>query len=354
MKIFRFENPEFLYALIAVPFILVIWLIILKAQKKKWNMFGEIDLVERLMPNVSYKLKNWKFIFFLIAISSLMIGIANPQIGSKLEKVQRKGIDIIIAVDISNSMLAEDIKPNRLTRAKRSISKLVDNLEGDRIGIIVFAGKAYTQLPITTDYSAAKMFLSTVNTDFISTQGTSIASAIEMGRETFKNAYENNKDAERNKAIIVITDGEDHEEGAIEEAKNAKEEGIKVYTIGMGTIKGAPIPKYSGSRKIGFKKDREGHTVITRFNETLLQEIASNGDGMYVRANNNKTGLKLILDEINKMSKTEIETQTFKDYESRFQIFAAISLFFLLLEIIIRERSDKKNSLNLFNTKEDK
>jgi len=354
MKIFRFESPEFLYALIAIPILLVIWLVILKAQKKKWNIFGEIDLVERLMPNVSYKLKNWKFVFFLIAISSLIIGIANPQIGSKLEKVQRKGIDIIIAVDISSSMLAEDIKPNRLIRAKRSISKLVDNLEGDRIGIIVFAGKAYTQLPITTDYSAAKMFLSTVNTDFISTQGTSIAAAIEMGRETFKNAYENDKDAERNKAIIVITDGEDHEEGALEEAKKAKEEGIKIYTIGMGTIKGAPIPKYSGGRKIGFKKDREGHTVITRFNESLLQEIASKGDGMYVRANNNKTGLKVILDEINKMSKTEIETQTFKDYESRFQIFAAISLFFLLLEILIRERRDKKNRLNLFNTKKDK
>ncbi len=353
MKIFRFESPEFLYALLAIPVLLIVWLIIIKAQKKKWEVFGEIKLVDRLMPNINYKLKNWKFIFFLIAISSLIIGIANPQIGSKLEKVQRKGIDLIIAIDISNSMLAEDIKPNRLIRAKRSISKLVDNLEGDRIGIIVFAGKAYTQLPITTDYSAAKMFLSTVNTDFISTQGTSISAAIEMGRQTFKNAYDNNKNSKRNKAIIIITDGEDHEEGAIEEAKKASEEGIKVYTIGMGTIKGAPIPIFSGGKKIGFKKDREGHTVISRFNETLLQSIANEGDGIYVRANNSESGLKTILGEINKMNKTEIETQLFKDYESRFQIFVAISLFFLLLELLIKERSDKKNRLNLFNTKKD-
>jgi len=354
MKIFRFENPEFLYGLIAIPILLIIWFIIIKAQKKKWEDFGELKLVDRLLPNVSYRLKNWRFIFFLIAISSLIIGVANPQIGSKLEKVQRKGIDIIIAVDISNSMLAEDIKPNRLIRAKRSISKLVDNLEGDRIGIIVFAGKAYTQLPITTDYSAAKMFLSTVNTDFISTQGTSIATAIEMGRETFENAYENNKDAERNKAIIVITDGEDHEEGAIEQAKDANKEGIKVYTIGMGTIKGAPIPEYRGGRKVGFKKDREGHTIITRFNESLLQSIADKGNGIYVRANNNKTGLKIILDEINKMSKTEIETQTFKDYESRFQIFVAISLLLLVFETLLSERRDSKNRINLFNTEENK
>lgn len=352
MNIFRFENPEYLYGLILIPVLLLFWIISIRIQKKKWSKFGDQHLVDKLLPGVSYRLKNWKFILFLIAVISLIVSIANPQIGSKLEKAQRTGIDMIIAVDISNSMMAEDIKPNRLARAKRAISKLVDQLKGDRIGIIVFAGKAYTQLPITTDYSAAKMFLSSVSTDFISTQGTSIASAIEMGRNTFKTEAQNEKNADRNKAIVIITDGEDHEEGALEQAKIAKEEGINVYTIGMGTIKGAPIPEFRNGRKIGFKKDREGHTVITRFNEELLQSIATNGNGIYVRADNNKTGLKLILDEINKLNKTEIETQTFKDYESRFQIFAALTLFFLLVETFIGERKTKLSTFNLFNSDE--
>jgi len=354
MNIFRFEHPDYLYGLILIPILLVVWYILIRAQKKKWASFGDQKLVDKLIPNVSYRLKNWKFIFFLFAITSLIISIANPQIGSKLEKVKRVGIDMIIAVDISNSMLAEDIKPNRLASSKRAISKLVDELEGDRIGIIVFAGKAYTQLPITTDYSAAKMFLSTVSTDFISTQGTSIAAAIEMGRSTFNSEDKNNKTKERNKAIIIITDGEDHEEGAIEETKKAAEEGILVYTIGMGTQKGAPIPKYVNGRKAGFRKDREGHTIITKFNETLLQTIAEEGNGIYVRASNNKSGLKLILDEINKLNKTEIETKTFKDYESRFQIFAAISLLFLLIESMVEEKKSKWNRFNWFNSQENK
>jgi Ca-activated chloride channel family protein len=331
---------------------LAIWFISIRLQKKKWEKFGDKELVNRLLPEVSYRLKNWKFIMLILAFTSLIISISNPQIGSKLEKVKRIGIDMIIAVDISNSMMAEDIKPNRLASAKRAISKLVDKLEGDRIGIIVFAGKAYTQLPITTDYSAAKMFLSTVSTDFISTQGTSIAAAIEMGRNTFNNENKRGKNKERNKAIIIITDGEDHEDGAIEQASKASDEGIMIYTIGMGTQKGAPIPNFRNGRKIGYKKDKEGHTIITKFNENLLQSIAKEGNGVYARANNNKSGLKHILDEINKLNKTEIETQTFKDYESRFQIFIAIGLFFLLIEIIIEEKKSKWNSFNWFNSQE--
>ncbi len=346
MEIFRFEHPEYLYGLIIVPAIWILWIVIIRLQKRNWNKFGDIKLVDKLLPRVSYRLKNWKFVLLLLAISSLFISLSNPQIGSKLEKVQRKGIDMIIAVDISNSMLAEDIKPNRLARAKREISKLVDKLEGDRIGIIVFAGKAYTQLPITTDYSAAKMFLSSVSTDFISTQGTSIASAIEMGRTTFKNTTDEDKD--RNKAIIIITDGEDHEEGAIEQAKEAAKEGIKVYTIGMGTNKGAPIPVFRNGVRIGYKKDREGHTVISRFNESLLQSVAAEGDGTFVRANNSNAGLKTILKEINKMNKTEIETQTFKDYESRFQIFTAIAILLLILEVLLGERKSANKHFDIF------
>jgi Ca-activated chloride channel family protein len=352
MNIFRFEHSEYLYGLILIPLLIIFWVAIQRLQKKKWNQFGDTGLVNRLLPELSYRSKNWKFTIILFALASLFLAMANPQIGSKIEKVQRKGIDMIIAVDISNSMLAEDIKPNRLSNSKRAISKLVDELSGDRIGIIVFAGKAYTQLPITTDYGAAKMFLSTVNTDFISTQGTSIASAIEMGRTTFSTEGGNENRQERNKAIVIITDGEDHEEGAIEEAEEARKEGIKIYTIGMGTLVGAPIPEIRDGKRIGFKTDNEGHTVISRFNETLLQSIASAGDGIYVRADNNQSGLKLILEEINKMEKTEIETQTFKDYESRFQILAAISLFFLFIETLIGERKRNRFNLNLFNTDE--
>lgn len=349
MMIFRFENPDFLYALLIIPVLLIVWFLLIKLQKKSWAKFGDIELIKKLMPNLSYRRKNWRFIIFLTAIISLVFALANPQIGSKLEKVKRKGIDMIIAIDISNSMLAEDIKPNRLIRSKRAISKLVDNLQGDRIGIIVFAGSAYTQLPITTDYSAAKMFLSTVSTDYISTQGTSIAAAIDMGRQIFETEVKNEKNQDRNKAIIVITDGEDHEEGAIEQASDAKNEGIKVYTIGMGTQKGAPIPSMRNGRRIGYKKDKDGHTVISKFNENLLQEIADKGDGIFVRANNSKTGLKLILDEINMLNKTEIETQTFKDYESRFQIFAAISILLLIIELLITEKKSRFNISKIFD-----
>lgn len=347
MDIFKFQHPDYLYGLLLIPILWIIWIIAMRMQRKSWDTFGDNNLVNKLLPRVSYRLKNWKFVLFTFAIGSLFLSLANPQIGSKLEKVKRKGIDMIIAVDISNSMLAEDIKPDRLTRAKREISKLVDNLEGDRIGIIVFAGKAYTQLPITTDYSAAKMFLSSVNTDFISTQGTSIAAAIEMGRSTFKEAEDENK--ERNKAIIIITDGEDHEEGAIEQTKDAANEGIKVYTIGMGTAKGAPIPIFNNNHRVGYKKDNEGHTVISRFNESLLKTIAEEGNGVYVSASNSYSSLKIILDEINKMNKTEIETQTFKDYESRFQIFAAIAIILLLIETLLGERKTEIKRFNLFN-----
>ena len=347
MNIFRFENPEYLYALIAMPILILVWIILINRQKKSWEKFGDLSLVNKLTPNISYKLKNWKFFLVIIAISSLIIAIANPQIGSKLEKVQRRGIDMIIAIDISNSMMAEDIKPNRLERSKMAISKLVDQLQGDRIGIIVFAGKAYTQLPITTDYSAAKMFLSSVNSNFISTQGTSIADAIEMGRNTFNN--DKMRDSERNKAIVIITDGEDHEEGAIEQAKLAAEEGTLIYTIGMGTLDGAPIPEIKNGRKIGFKKDNQGHTIISRFNEELLETIADNGNGIYVRASNNKSGLKQILDEVNKLNKTEIETLSFKDYESRFRIFSALTIILLLIELFVNEKKSKKSRLNFLN-----
>lgn len=349
MQIFKFQNDIYLYGLLLIPVFIFIWILIRRGYRKEMEKFAEEHLINKLVPDVSITKKNWKFSLLMAALASLFIALANPQLGSKMEKVQRKGIDLIIAIDISNSMLAEDIKPNRLIRAKRAISKLVDKLQGDRIGLIVFAGQAYTQLPITTDYSAAKMFLSSVNTDFISTQGTSISSAIELGRNTFKEMAEDVQAGKRNRAIVIITDGEDQEEGAIEQAKEAAKEGIIVYTIGMGTEKGGPIPIYRGGRMIGYKKDREGHTVITRLNQVELQKIASLANGIFVRANNSKVGLTKILEEINQLDKTEIETQTFKDYESHFQIFAFLSILFLSLNLLISERKGRLfNKFNIF------
>jgi len=349
MQIFKFQNEFYLYGLLLIPLFVLIWVFIRRGYRKELSKLGEPRLIQRLMPEVSTPKKNWKFALLMGALASMFIALANPQLGSKIEKVQRKGIDMIIAVDISNSMLAEDIKPNRLSRAKRAISKLVDKLQGDRIGIIVFAGQAYTQLPITTDYSAAKMFLSSVNTDYISTQGTSISSAIELGRSTFEEMSEDVQAGKRNRAIVIITDGEDQEEGAVEQAKEAAKEGIIVYTIGMGTEKGGPIPLYRGGRMIGYKKDREGHTVITRLNQVELQKIAAAGNGIFVRANNSKVGLNKILDEINRLDKTEIESQTFKDYESHFQIFAFLAILFLVLDLLISERKGKLISkFNIF------
>jgi len=349
MQIFKFQNDIYLYGLILIPVFVFIWILIRRGYRKEMEKFGESHLINKLMPDVSIAKKNWKFALLMGALVSLFIALANPQLGSKIEKVQRKGIDMIIAVDISNSMLAEDIKPNRLSRAKRAISKLVDKLQGDRIGLIVFAGQAYTQLPITTDYSAAKMFLSSVSTDYISTQGTSISNAIELGRSTFKEMSEDVQAGKRNRAIVIITDGEDQEEGAVDQAKEAAKEGIIIYTIGMGTEKGGPIPLYRGGRMTGYKKDREGHTVITRLNQVELQKIAAAGNGIFVRANNSKVGLNKILEEINQLDKTEIESQTFKAYESHFQIFAFLSILFLSLSLLLSERKGKLISkFNIF------
>ncbi|MCK5856353.1 MAG: VWA domain-containing protein [Bacteroidales bacterium] len=350
MKIFQFQNDIYLYGLFLIPVFVLFWVIIRRNYRKNLEKFADAGLLERLMPNVSIRKKNWKFAFLMFALISIIFTLANPQLGSKIEKVQREGIDMIIAVDISNSMLCEDIKPNRLSRAKRAISKLVDKLQGDRLGLIVFAGEAYTQLPITTDYSAAKMFLSTVNTDYISTQGTSISRAIELGRSTFKEMSEDVQVGKRNRVIVIITDGEDQEKGAIEQAEKAAKEGIIIYTIGMGTEKGGPIPLYRNGRMTGYKKDREGHTVITRLNQIELQKIASKGNGIFVRANSSKVGLNKVLDEINQLDKQEIESQSFKDYDSHFQIFAFLAILFLLLDLLLSERKGKLISkINLFD-----
>ncbi len=269
----------------------------------------------------------------MIAFAFLVLALADPQTGSKMEKYQRKGIDVMIALDVSNSMLAEDIRPSRLERAKQSISKLIDRLDGDRIGIIVFAGKAYNQLPITTDYGAAKMFLSAINTNIVPVQGTAIADAIDMATGAFGQST-------HNKAIIVISDGEDHQGDVLEKTEVAAKKGIVFYTVGMGIPEGGPIPVYNGDTRVGYKKDRDGSTIITHLDESLLQRIASVGQGMYVRANNSEEGWRKVFDDLNKIEKSELESRQFSDYEDRFQYFIGLSLLFLIFELFV---FDKKN-----------
>ena len=272
-----------------------------KMEKKAIGVFGQLKLVYKLMPMASEFKLRFKFILFAIAIGSLIIGIANPQIGSKMEEVKREGVDLMIAIDLSNSMLAEDLQPNRLMRAKQSISKLIDRLDGDRIGLIVFAGDAYVQLPITTDYSAAKLFLSTINTSIVPTQGTAIGKAIELSIKSF------DLNNDQNKAIVVITDGENHEDDAIEKAKEAQELGIFVHTIGMGSAEGGPIPiKNRYGTITSYQKDREGNTIITSLNEEMLKQIAQSGGGSYIRANSTQSGLNALFKEINKMEKKKL------------------------------------------------
>jgi Ca-activated chloride channel homolog len=330
----RFAHTYYFFGLLAIPVFLALFWLLRRWKKQSLARFGQPEIVQKLMPETSGSRLTWKFILLMLAYSSLVIALADPQTGSKLEKIKRRGVDLVIALDVSNSMLAQDIKPNRIERAKQAISKLIDNLENDRIGLIVFAGKAYTQMPITTDYAAAKLFLGTINPGMVPVQGTAIGEAIDQAMESFGT----NK---QSKAIIIITDGENHEDDAVAKAREAAVKGIAIYTIGMGLPEGGPIPIYNGGLQIGYKKDRDGATIITRLDEKMLLDIAVAGKGIYVRANNSQAGLKKVFDQINKMQKNEYDSKVFSDYEDRFQIFLIISLLFLFSEIFIFERKGK-------------
>ena len=328
---FRSAHPYYYYLLVLIPVFILVLVLFLAWRKKALNRYGDLQVIGQLMPELSLAKTILKFILFMAVITFLIVALTDPQTGSKLEKVKRKGIDLMIALDVSNSMLAEDLRPNRLERAKQSISRLIDKLDGDRLGIIVFAGKAYTQLPITTDYAAAKMFISTINTGMVPTQGTAIGEAIDIAAKSFG-------DTRHNKAIIVITDGEDHQGGVLEQTDAAVKKGISIYTIGMGLPEGAPIPVYDGTKQLGYKKDQQGNVIMTKLDETLLQKIASLGNGIYIRASNSETGLNKVFDDLNKIEKSEIETKQYSDFEDRFQYFVALALIVLVLDLFVFER----------------
>ena len=331
---FRFAHINYLYALAIIPVLVILFGITRRNRRKALERFGQKETINLLMPNVSKSRPVFKFIIWLFVISSVIIAIARPQFGSKLKTVKREGVELIIGLDVSNSMMAEDIQPNRLERAKRAISRLVDNLNDDKIGLIVFAGDAYTQLPITTDYPSAKLFLNAVNTEIVPRQGTAIGAAIDLATSSFSPQFEGNK------AIIIITDGENHEDDAIIAAKAAAEKGIIVHTIGMGLPQGGPIPIYQNGQK-DYRKDKEGNVVVTKLNEEMLQQIAAAGTGIYVRANNAQVGLNTLFNEIDKMEEAEMESLVYSDYEDQFQWFIGFAILMLLLDFLVLERKNK-------------
>jgi Ca-activated chloride channel family protein len=339
----RFENIGFLYALALIPALVLIYWWAMRLKLKSLKSFGDLELLKSLISDTSRYKHLVKFILSSAALFFIILGLANLQVGSKLEEVKREGVDIMIALDVSNSMTAEDIKPNRLESAKQEISRLIDKLQNDRIGLIVFGGDAYLQLPLTTDYSAAKLLLSTINTDIVPVQGTAIGSAIRLASKSFIGGEK------KYKVLIIITDGENHEDDAITEAKNAASDGIIVHTIGMGSVFGTPIPVYQNNNQVGFKKTQDGNTVLTKLDEAGLQQIANAGNGVYIRATNRQDELETILKEISAMEKKEYASKVFTEYEDRFQYFLGFALFFLTIDFFLSERKNKwLSKWNLF------
>lgn len=333
---FRFENENYLYGLLVIGILIILYVILNIRDKKRLSRYGEPGILLKLMPSRSKSMKNLKFSLLMASLAFFIVALANPQVGSSLEKGTRKGVDIMVCMDVSNSMLAEDIQPNRLEASKMAMSNFVDRLQGDRIGLVVFAGTSFVQLPITSDYAAAKMFINSVNTGMINVQGTDIASALDLAAISMlpEKTEENNPTLSdlTSKVIIVVSDGEDHFQEATQMASKINKKGILVHTIGIGSSRGEPIPIRNRNGTVTYKKDKDGNTVMTRLNETSLRDIASAGKGVYVHANNANMGFEAITDEINKMYKSDIEEVTFSRYESRFQIPLAIGLILLVIE----------------------
>jgi Ca-activated chloride channel family protein len=345
MQLFRFANPDYLYLLLLLPVMALLFIINEFRKRKARKRLGDMRFVETLMPELSDTRSIVKFILLLFTVLAGVIILSRPQFGSKIEDVKKQGVEVIIALDVSNSMLSEDIQPDRLTRAKQAISRLVDNLDNDKIGLIVFAGDAYTQIPITTDYVSAKMFLSTIGPDMVPKQGTAIGAAINLGMKSFSPGEG------KSKAMIIITDGENHEDNPVTAAEEAGKAGIIIHTIGIGSTEGVPVPVTLNGRK-EYLKDVDGNTVISKLDEDILKKIAASAEGSYVRASNTNIGLDQIFGDIRKMKKQELESTQYTEYNDQFQIFAAIALFLLIADFIIMERKNRRlANIRLFKYK---
>lgn len=329
---FKFANPEYLMALWIIPVLIVLFILFNRNRKRLLERFADKSLHKSIIYSFSGVKSKIKFTLILIALSLLIIAYANPQVGTKMQEVKQTGIDVYILLDVSRSMQAEDIKPNRLEKAKYQISNLIQKLRGDRIGLIIFSGEAYIQFPLTTDYSAANLFLSAVDFNSVPQPGTAIASAINMAVQSFDSAA-------TDKAIIIITDGEDHEGDIDKAVENATDKDIKIYTIGLGSPEGVPIPVYDNrGNEVGYKQDNTGQTILTKLNESILIKIANDGNGKYYRGNNYEDYLDKIYSDLSKLEQAEYGVKKVTDYEDRFYYFLVPAILLLLFEIFITDK----------------
>ncbi len=338
------EEKVWFWLLLIIPVILVIYGLLLFWQKRTQKKFASSNLLDKLSPDKSIFKGVAKVLLLCLAISCLIIALVNPKMGTKLETVKREGVDVVFAIDVSKSMLAEDIAPNRMEKSKQLVRQIINNLGSDRVGIIAYAASAYPQLPITTDYSSAKLFLSQINTDMLSSQGTAIREAIELAKTYY------NDEEQTNRVLFIISDGEDHVGESSSIAEQANKEGIRIFTIGVGNTTGGPIPIKRNGIVQSYKKDQNGETVITRLDEETLKGIAAEANGEYIEGKNTAVVLEKVQDLLNKMDKKEFEAKQFADFEDQFQWFIAAGLFLLFLDIfLLNRKTEWLKKMNLFN-----
>ncbi|MDT0558203.1 VWA domain-containing protein [Ichthyenterobacterium sp. W332] len=341
---YQLEEKIWFWAFIIIPVILMVFMLLQFWKKRAQKRFANSEILERLSPNKSVLKSTIKVLVLSLAFACLIIGLVNPKIGTKLETIRSQGVDIVFALDVSKSMLAEDIAPNRLDKSKQLMTQIINNLVSDRIGIIAYAGKAFPQLPITTDYASAKMFLQNMNTDMLSSQGTAINEAIELAKTFY------NDDEQTSRVLIIISDGEDHSEVAADVAEEASEEGIRIFTIGVGDVKGGPIPIKRNGVILNYKKDSNGETVITKLNEETLKNIANEANGAYINGKSTTNVVESIKEVLIRMDKKEFEAKQFADFKSQFQWFLGFAILLLFADIFLLERKTAwLKRLNLFN-----
>lgn len=339
---FRFGEPLYLYLLILIPIIIGVYIFLRYQRRKRLSLFGNPETLKVLMPEVSTKRVNRKFILYILALACVILALARPQVGSKVREVKRQGVEIMLAVDVSNSMLTQDFEPSRLERTKYAISRLVEQLKEDRIGMIVFAGDAYVQLPITSDYAAARAFVNNLSTNMVSRQGTAIGAAINLAAKSFSSQSEGSR------VIILISDGENHEDDPMAAAEAAAEMGIKIYTIGIGTPEGSPIAMGNGE----FMKDESGEMVVTKLDEEILKKIALTTEGAYIKATNQSLGLTEIIEKVNQTQKKEFNAMIFDGFDEYYQYFLGLALIFMALDFMMLSRKNRILArFNIFSAK---
>lgn len=341
---YQLEEKIWFWVLAIIPLILLGFLVLQIWKFRLQKRFADKKTLKKLSPNQSLFKSILKILVLCMAFACIAIALVNPKIGTKLETVKREGVDIVFAIDVSKSMLAEDVAPNRLEKSKQLVTQIINNLASDRVGIIAYAGKAFPQLPITTDYASAKMFLQNMNTDMLSSQGTAINEAIELAKTYFDD------EEQTNRVLIIISDGEDHSDVASNVAEEASEQGIRIFTIGVGDVKGGPIPIKRNGIVLNYKKDSQGETVITRLNEETLKNIADEANGAYINGKNTNEVVESIKDVLSKMDKKEFEAKEFADFKDQFQWFLGFGILFLCIDIFFLERKTAwLKRLNLFN-----